>query len=91
MVKVIYADQAFESCKTELSEQGITLLCCDTNSHVHFIERGIRFVKERIRYGRSMLPKEIKPIPTRLMQELVVLTVKMINSIRRKRGVHPVM
>ena len=38
-----------------------------------------------------MLPKEIKCIPTQLMRELVVLTVKMINSTRRKGGVHPVM
>ena len=91
MAKVIYADQAFESCKTELSEQGITLLCCDTNSHVPFIERGVRSVKETVRCVRSMLPKEIKRIPTRLMRELVVSTVKMINSNRRKGGVHPVM
>ena len=91
MVKTIYADQAFESCKTELGEQGITLLCCDTNSHVPFIKQGIRFVKERVKCVRSILPKEIKRIPTRLMRELVVSTVKMINSIRRKSGVHPVM
>ena len=49
VVKVIYADQAFESCKTELNEQGITLLCYDTNSHVHCIEQGIKFVKERVK------------------------------------------
>ena len=79
VVKVIYADRAFESCKTELSEQGITLLCCDTNSHVPFIEQGIRFVKERVRCVGSILLKEIKRIPTRLMRELVGSTVKMIN------------
>ena len=90
-MKVIYADQAFESCKTELSKQGITLLCCNTNSHVPFIEQGIRFVKERVRCVRLMLLKEIKRIPTWLMRELVVSTVKMINYIRRKGEVHPVM
>ena len=68
VVKVIYADRAFESCKTELSEQGITLYCCDTNSHVPFIERGTRFMKERVRCVRSMLPKEIQRIPARLMR-----------------------
>ena len=67
------------------------MLCCDINSHVPFIEQGIRFIKERVRCVRSMLPKEIKQIPTRLMRELVVSTVKMINSIRRKGRVHPVM
>ena len=38
-----------------------------------------------------MLPKEIKRIPTRLMRKLVMYTVQMINSIRRKGDVHPVM
>ena len=32
-VKMIYAYCAFESCETELSEQGIHLFCCDTNAH----------------------------------------------------------
>ena len=59
VVKVIYADRAFESCKTELNEQGITLYCCDTNSHVPFIEQIIRFMKERVRCVRSMLLKKI--------------------------------
>ena len=56
VVKVIYTDRAFKSCKTKLSEQDITLYCCDTNSHVLYIEQGIRFVKERVRCVRSMLP-----------------------------------
>ena len=30
-------------------------------------------------------------MPTRLMRELVASTVKMINSIKRKGGVHPMM
>ena len=91
VVKVIYAVWAFKSCKTELSEHGITLLCCDTNSHIPFIEQGIRFVKERVRCVRSMLSNEIKRIPTQLMGDSVVSTVKIINLIRRKGGVHPVM
>ena len=82
-VKMIYADQAFESCETELSEQDIHLVCCDTNAHVQFVERGIRFVKEKIRCIRSMLPSKTQRIPSRLMRELVISTVKMINSIRR--------
>ena len=91
VVKTIYADRAFETCKTCLSEQGITLVCCDANSHVPFIKRTIRFLKERVRCVWSMLSKRIKCIPARLMRELVMSTVKMINSIRRKGGVHPVM
>ena len=48
-VKMIYADRAFESCRAELNKQVIQVVCCDTNAHVHFVERGIRFLKERIR------------------------------------------
>ena len=91
VVKVIHAHQAFESYKTELNEQGITLYCYNTNSHVPFIEQAISFVKERVRCVRLMLPKKIKRISARLMRELVASTVKMINSIRRKGRVHPVM
>ena len=72
VLKMIYADQAFATCETELNKQGIQLVCCDTNAHVQFIERGIRFVKERIRCVRSMLPSKIKRILSRLMRELVV-------------------
>ena len=91
VVKIIYANQAFESCKTKLSEQGIILYSCDTKPHVPFIERGIRFMKERVRCVRSIHPKKIKQIPARLMRELVVSTVKMINLIRRKGGVYTMM
>ena len=59
--------------------------------NVPFIERGIIFVKKRIRCVRSMLPMKIKQITAQLMRELVVSTVKIINSIRRKGGVHFVM
>ena len=48
-------------------------------------------MKERIRCVRSMLPRQIKRIPSRLMRELIASTVKMINSIRREGGVHLVM
>ena len=55
-----------------------------------FIERAIRFVKERVRCVRSMIPKKMKRIPARLMRELFVSTLKIINSIKRKGKVHPV-
>ena len=90
-IVMVYADRAFVSCRTELKEEGITLNCCDANAHVQFVERGIRFIKERIRCVRSMMPKQVKKIPHKLMRELVFSTVKMVNSIRRPGGVHPVM
>ena len=48
-VHIVYADQAFESCRTALKEDGITLYCCDANAEVQFVERGIQFIKEIIR------------------------------------------
>ena len=49
------------------------------------------FAKERVRCVQSMLPKKIKQVPARQIRELVVSTEKMINLIRRKGGVYPVM
>ena len=48
-------------------------------------------MKERIRCVLSMLPEKIKKLPSCLMRELVVSNVKMINLIRRKGRMHPVM
>ena len=45
VLKMIYANPAFATCETEQNKQGIQLVCCDTNAHVQFVERGIRFVK----------------------------------------------
>ena len=90
-LKEVYADRAFEPCQTELAVMGVELKCCDTRAHVHFVERGIRFIKERIRCVRSMLPREIKRIQKRLMMELVYVTNIMTKSIRRDGGIHPVM
>ena len=90
-IKKIYADRAFDPCREKLAEMHIELICCDKNAHVHFVERGIRFIKERVRCIRSMLPKRIKKVPKKLMIEIVYATTKLVNSIRRKGGVHPVM
>ena len=48
-VEMVYANRAFASCETELNEELIHLNCCDKHSHVDFVERGIRFIEERIR------------------------------------------
>ena len=72
-VTKIYADRAFEPCQSELAKMKIELVYCDRCAHVHFAERGIRFIKEHIRCVQSMLPKEIK-IPKRLIMELVYAT-----------------
>jgi hypothetical protein len=67
----------------------IDAILCDKNAHVHFIERCIRFTKERIRGIRSMLP--FKQIPKRLLMEIIYTIVQLMNAMRRKGGVHPTM
>jgi len=37
------------------------------------------------------MPMKIKKVPSTLMKKLVTSNVKMVNSIRRKGGVHPMM
>ena len=61
-VNKIYADR-FESCRVELAELGLELICCDKNAQVHFAERGISFIKKTIRCIWSMLPIGIKESP----------------------------
>jgi hypothetical protein len=88
-ITTIYADQAFEHCKDEIAEMEIDVILCNKNAHVHFIERCIRFTKERIRGVRSMLP--FKQIPKRLLMEIIYTIVQLMNAVRRKGGVHPTM
>ena len=88
-ITTMYADRAFEHCLDALATLGITLICCDKNSHVHFIKRCIRFAKERVRGVRSMLP--FKKLPKRLLMEIVYTVFQLMNAVRRKGGVHPTM
>ena len=90
-MNMVYADRVFVPCKTALNEESIYLNCCDKHSHVDFAERGIRFIKERIRCVRSMMPKKIKKLPSPLMKKLVTSSVDIVNSSKRKGGVHHVM
>jgi hypothetical protein len=57
-VLTIEADGAFEAIRQELQDQPyqVALSTCDAGQHVETIERQIRFVKERIRSVRMMLP-----------------------------------
>jgi hypothetical protein len=54
----IEADGAFESIKHELQDEpyNVTLTTCDADRHVETVERQIRFLKERIRAVRMMMP-----------------------------------
>jgi hypothetical protein len=54
----IEADGALQSIKHELQTEpyNITLSTCDADRHVETVERQIRFLKERIRTVRLMMP-----------------------------------
>jgi hypothetical protein len=57
-VLTIEADGAFKAIRQELQDEPYqtVLSTCDADRHVETIERQIRFVKERIRSVRMMLP-----------------------------------
>ena len=92
-IKQIYADRRFVSLKSELEAEPhqIKLTTCDKNAHVHVVERAIRFVKERIRGLKSMLP--FNRLPRRLLMEIVYSIITKINSIscgkRPEHGMSP--
>jgi hypothetical protein len=89
-VVTIEADGAFESIKHELQSKpyNITLTRCDTNRHVETFERQIRFLKERIRAVRLMMP--YKRLPKRFTIEMVHRVTSLINSLPKQNGIHSV-
>ena len=71
------------------NELHVDLITCATDLHVPRAENAIRFVKERARLVQSETP--FKRYPKRFTMELMKRVVVLINSFRRKSGVHPVM
>jgi hypothetical protein len=90
-VASIEADGAFESIKHELQAKpyNITLTTCDADRHVETIERQIRFLKERIRAVRVMMP--YKKLPKRFTIEMVNRITILINSLPKQNGIHSVL
>ena len=72
-IKTIHADRQFEPCEAALKEMDMTPDFCDAGGHVPFVERGVQFIKTRVRCIRSMIPSKVKRIPRRLMIEMVYL------------------
>ncbi|OEU06188.1 hypothetical protein FRACYDRAFT_255934, partial [Fragilariopsis cylindrus CCMP1102] len=87
----IEADGAFKSIKHELQGKpyNITLSTCDADRHVETVERQIRFLKERIRAVRMMMP--YKRIPKRFTIEMVHKVTMLINSLPKNNGIHSIM
>jgi hypothetical protein len=90
-VVTIEADGAFESIKHELQDDpyNVTLSTCDADRHVETVERQIRFLKERIRAVRTMMP--YKKLPKRFTIEMVHRITILINSLPKQNGIHPVL
>jgi hypothetical protein len=90
-VASIEADGAFQSIKHELQAKpyNITLTTCDADRHVETVERQIRFLKERIRAVRLMMP--YKRIPKRFTIEMVHQITILINSLPKQNGIHSIL
>ena len=90
-VVTMEADGAFECIKHELQDKpyNITLSTCDADRHVETVERQIRFLKERIRAVRLMMP--YKKIPRRFTIEMVYRVTILINSLPKQNGIHSVL
>ena len=71
------------------SELHINLISCAADSHVPRAENSIRFAKERLRSIQCETP--FKKYPKRLTIEMTKRATVLINSFRRKSGVHSVM
>jgi hypothetical protein len=87
----IEADGAFQSIKHELqgAPYNITLTTCDADRNVETVERQIRFLEERIRAVRLMMP--YKKIPNRFTIEMVHQVTTLINSLPKNNGIHSIM
>jgi hypothetical protein len=86
----IMGDNAFDCCRSTLEADpfNIKLTTCDKDGLVQFIERTIRFVKDRVRGLRAMMRTlKYKQLPRRFLIECVYKIVVLINSLVRKGGV----
>jgi hypothetical protein len=86
----IEADRAFESIRHVLQDEPyqIALTICDADRHAEKGERQIRFLKERIRSVRLMMPYE--KIPKQFTIEMVHTIIKLINSLPKQNGIHSI-
>ena len=86
----MFGDEEFEPLVNWVqSKLHIDLVTCAADSHVLRAENAIRFVKERVRAIQSETPFD--RYPKRFIIEMLKRVVVLINSFRRKSGVHPVM
>jgi hypothetical protein len=86
----IEADRAFESIRHVLQDEPyqIASTICDADRHAEKGERQIRFLKERIRSVRLMMPYE--KIPKWFTIEMVHNVTKLINSLPKQNGIHSI-
>ena len=95
-ILVISQDIRFKHCKAMVFSHGKRvqnglkqIVTCAADSYVPRAENVIRFVRERL----SAIQSEtlFKKYPKRLTIEMVKRVTVLINSFRRKSGVHPVL
>ena len=85
-----FGDSAFKHLiEWARNELHMDLVTCVANSNVPRAKNEIRFVKERLRSVQSETP--FKKYPRMLTIEMMKRDIVLINSFRRKSGVHFVM
>jgi hypothetical protein len=87
-VFTIEADGAFDCIKHELQAKpyNIILSMCDADRDVESVERQIRFLKERIRAVKLMMP--YSKLPKRFTIKTVHRVTRLINSLPKQNGIH---
>ena len=89
-VVTAFGDGAFEHLTNWMrSEPHIDLITCAADSHVPRAENAIRFMKERLRSIKCETP--FTKYPRKLTIKMTKPATVLINSFRRKSGVHSVM
>jgi hypothetical protein len=87
----IEADGAFKCIKHDLQDKPyqVELTTCDADRHVETIEQQIRFLKERIRSVRMMMPYQ--KIPKQFTIKMVHRVTALINSLPKQNGIHSIL
>ena len=85
VVRIFNADNEFECLREDLLELGVVLNVASANEHCPFIERRIRWIKEKARSVRHDLPYAV--MPKLMIVELLYFVVHWLNAFPAKNGV----
>lgn len=84
-ISVLYSDneQGISALSSDLSAMGITLINCGPGTHVHIVERAIRYVKEGVRSVLHGLPYSCPRTLFKMLIPYVTLRLNLFPSSTR--------